>query len=100
MKKNFWYLFGYFTAVFIVTALYLLGIYGVVTSIMDRQIPFVPLIFILSLSTWRRVVQSQEFIKIITGSSIIATLAQNSKSAQDQELDKIMKRVQKFGGNN
>lgn len=54
MSRDFWYKFGFFSAMALRLMMVLLALYGIVTEIWNRQIPYLPLTFLFVFLIWTK----------------------------------------------
>lgn len=95
-SKKIWYYFGAGTGITIRIAIYLIGIYGIVTQLWNREIPYLPIILLFSFHAWA---------KILVIYDAVVFLANSPRSRVDQsEVERMVNAINYrnmyFGGPN
>ena len=102
MAKNKSYMIGYFLAAFAIWSLYLAGVVGCIVEIKNGTFPFVPLIFMFAISTWRKSLHSNEILKSQGYANALfnSILGSPKKTEDEQIVDKLFPKTKNFGGPN
>ena len=53
--KTFWYRLGASIGILLRSAVYAAGIYGIAVSLWNREIPYLPVILLLTFSSWSKI---------------------------------------------
>lgn len=88
-RKKFWYRAGYITARLVIVAVYLLVAYGVVSGIYHREIPYLPLILLLSYFTLNRVIGIYEGLTFVLR-NLKQPVVNNNYQISPDDLEKIV----------
>lgn len=93
MQKTFWYRFGAFIGLLLRTSVYSIGIYGIATSLWNREIPYVPVILLLVFSAWTKV------LAIYEGVSFLVKNVQTRRDASEiQKINNLINFTNRYGG--
>lgn len=93
MQKTFWYRIGAFVGLLLRSSIYAIGIYGVVSSLWNREIPYLPIILLLTFSGWTKI------LAIYEGVSFLIKNSQTKKDASEiQKINNIINFTNRYGG--
>ena len=94
MKNNFWYRVGSFFGLLLRATVYGVGVYGIVTSIWNREIPYLPVILLLTFSAWSKTLAIYEGVAII----IRNFQPRQPSQAQSDKIATLINFQNKYGG--
>ena len=67
-RGKFWYYVGSVVGIFLKVAIYAAGIYGLVTQIWNHEIPYLPIILMLTFHMWTRILVMYEAVGYLINS--------------------------------
>lgn len=94
------YIIGTALGFLIIYGLYAISIYGVVTFALHGEMPYVPLIMLMSVYTARSVAQIKMLQAIRNEMEHIKNIAMIKQAKIDDDLKKVVNRVSRQGGLN
>lgn len=94
------YLFGLIVGWIFIYGLYFIGIYGVVTEILNREIPYIPLIFIISIYTMRNIARIYVANHIGKQIELMNTISSPRNEQIDEGLRQLLLKMNNMNGYN
>jgi hypothetical protein len=100
MSRLVGYFIGYALGWILIYGLYAFAIVAIILEVIDHKIPVVPVILLLTVYIFRKVLQASYVLNEFK--QMIQTMNMNKNSAikTNSDLDKMMERMNQFGGKN
>lgn len=89
MSQKLGYYIGITLGVLLIYGLYLLGLYGIFSSILNREIPYAPITMMLAVFVVRRLTQIQFYLMIRAQMESAAQKA----SVMDRDVQRMMSKI-------
>lgn len=104
MSKSgkFGYLIGYSLGFILIYGLYLIGIVAMFIDLWNRQLPIIPIILILSVAIWRKLLQISVVLNINAQINEARNLLLSQQSNRNREVEAMMSKIKfnQYGGPN
>jgi hypothetical protein len=95
-SKNIWYVVGYLSGSILIYGLYALAIFGFVTQILNKEIPYIPIILFATVLIATKCLQ----IYFLVVEIYYRVISNDLKNSYNKDLDNMIKKVIGYGGPN
>ena len=95
-SKNIWYVVGYLSGSILIYGLYALAIFGATTQILNKEIPYLPIILFASVLISTKCLQ----IYFLVVEIYYRVISNDLKNSYNKDLDNMIRKVIGYGGPN
>lgn len=100
MSKNIGYLIGYFFGWVLIYGLYAFAVIAITIDLINHTMPVLPVMMLLTIYMFRKVLQASYILNEFNALTQTMDMNRHSTNKTNADLDKMMNRMNQFGGKN
>ena len=100
MSKNIGYFIGYLLGWVLIYGLYGFAILAIILDLIDHKMPVLPVMMLLVVYIYRKVLQASYILNEFNALTQTMDMNRHSTAKTNEDLDKMMNRMNQFGGKN